>query len=212
MKWQQNIISGQNIYLKFAIFATGVVTGIEASLRQLIAQVFLLLLFFILEPPLYSLTFSALRRVLPFFAAYWVFATLFQQNFPNTVQFSIQLIYLLIITVAVLGRVSMNHVAAESYRLRKIAWVNSVFYYLFATWLYVQSFFRHYQLRQHNYASEPIVSLLEGVINAVSGETGIIRVQLREILASDSQEVHLFVPANVCGVLFLVLLIIVNGL
>lgn len=212
MKWIQNIISGQNFYLKLAIFATGVVTGIEASLRQLLAQVLLLLVFFAFEPVLYRLILSSLRRVLPFFAAYWLFATLLQQDFPITVQFSIQLIYLLLITVAVMGRVSMLRVAAESYNLRKLGWVNSAFYYLFATWLFVQSFFRQYQIRQREVSSEPVVSLLEAVIKSVSAETEAIRTQLREILASDDHEVHLFIPANVCGILFLALLIIVNGL
>lgn len=212
MKWIQNIISGQNFYLKLAIFATGVVTGIEASLRQLLAQVLLLLVFFAFEPVLYRLILSSLRRVLPFFAAYWLFATLLQQDFPITVQFSIQLIYLLLITVAVMGRVSMLRVAAESYNIRKLGWVNSAFYYLFATWLFVQSFFRQYQIRQREVSSEPVVSLLEAVIKSVSAETEAIRTQLREILASDDHEVHLFIPANVCGILFLALLIIVNGL
>ncbi len=212
MKWIQNIISGQNFYLKLAIFATGVVTGIEASLRQLLAQVLLLLVFFAFEPVLYRLILSSLRRVLPFFAAYWLFATLLQQDFPITVQFSIQLIYLLLITVAVMGRVSMLRVAAESYNVRKLGWVNSAFYYLFATWLFVQSFFRQYQIRQREVSSEPVVSLLEAVIKSVSAETEAIRTQLREILASDDHEVHLFIPANVCGILFLALLIIVNGL
>ncbi|PKN73657.1 MAG: hypothetical protein CVU50_02790 [Candidatus Cloacimonetes bacterium HGW-Cloacimonetes-3] len=211
MKWMKEAISGQNLYLKLAIFITGIATGFDSSLRQLLAQIALFMVFLLLEPKLYCRLLSAFRRILPFFAGYWVFATLFAQSFPASILFSVQIIYLLLVTVAVFGELKMNFVASDSQSLRRYSWINSLFFFSFATWLYVQSFFHHYRLCHAAYASEPLSRVIEEVVSAVSAETEAIRLQVRELLEYRKVDSHLLSSANVTGLLFLVLLTVVNG-
>jgi hypothetical protein len=212
MKWIKTAISGQNLYLKLAIFIIGVATGLDSSLRQLLSQIALFLVFLLLEPRLYCHMLSALRRILPFFAGYWLFATLFSQSYPVSIRFSIQIIYLVLVTVAVFGGVRMCSLAWDSRWIRRFAWVNAMFYYVFATWLYVRSFFHHYRLRQATYGSEPVSILIKEVFNAVVEETERIRARLQEIMAYQKEESHLPGLPNVIGVLFLASLVVVNGL
>ncbi len=212
MKWIKEAISGQNLYLKLALFIIGIATGLDSSLRQLLAQIALFLFFLLLEPKLYCRVISAYRRILPFFAGYWVFATLFAQSFPASILFSVQIIYLLLVTVAVFGDLKMSAIATDSQALRRRGWINAIFFYSFATWLYVQSFFHHYHIRHATYSSEPIALLIEEVFKSVSAETEAVRLQVRALLKPRQIDSHLLIPANVTGLLFLALLIVVNGI
>ncbi len=81
MKWLNHPLSGQHFYLKSAVFLTGLAIGLDSSLRQLLIQLVLILTILIFEPKLYLSLLNALKKLLPFFAGYWVFATLFGQEF-----------------------------------------------------------------------------------------------------------------------------------
>ncbi len=101
MKWLNHPLSGQHFYLKSAVFLTGLAIGLDSSLRQLLIQLVLILTILIFEPKLYLSLLNALKKLLPFFAGYWVFATLFGQEFLTTVFFSVQILYLIAVTVYV---------------------------------------------------------------------------------------------------------------
>ena len=85
MKWLNHPLSGQHFYLKSAVFLTGLAIGLDSSLRQLLIQLVLILTILIFEPKLYLSLLNALKKLLPFFAGYWVFATLFGQFADNNV-------------------------------------------------------------------------------------------------------------------------------
>jgi len=212
MKWLKEPISGQNLYLKLAIFLTGLVTGLESSLRQLVSQFALFLIFLLFEPVLYRSLLKALRRVLPFLAGYWVFVTIFSQDFPDSVFFSLQILYLLLISVYVFGGLKLGLVAMDSAGLRRIGFFNSVFFYLIATYLYLKSFFRNYATLNSERASQPLAELMTQVLNSVAGETETIRTQvhtgLSQTLSTDDKRS----TAHFCGVLFLSLLVLLHSL
>ncbi|MCK9309803.1 MAG: hypothetical protein M0P99_05995 [Candidatus Cloacimonetes bacterium] len=212
MKWLKTVITEQNLFIKLAIFITGIATGFECSLRQLIAQIALFLMFMLLEPGLYSHVLSALRRILPFLTGYWLFATIFAQSFPTSLKFSVQIIYLILVTVAVFGGVQMSSLASDSHYIRRNPWINALFFFSFSTWLYVKSFFHHYQQRQTNHGSEPIAKLVEEVFAAVTAETEDIRCQLREILAFRKESPSILNAPNITGIIFLALLVVLNNL
>ncbi|MDD2230404.1 MAG: hypothetical protein PHY48_13445 [Candidatus Cloacimonetes bacterium] len=212
MKWFKTVITEQNLFIKLAIFITGIATGLESSLRQLIAQIVLFLMFMLLEPRLYRYVLTALRRILPFLTGYWLFATIFAQSFPTSVKFSVHIIFLVLVTVAVFGGVQMSSLASDSHYIRRKPWINAVFFFSFSTWLYVQSFFHHYQHRQKSHTSEPIAKLVEEVFGAVSAETENIRSQLREILAFRKESSHILNAPNIIGIKFLALLVVLNNL
>lgn len=209
MKWLSSQISGQNLFLKMAIFITGLVIGLDSSLRQLISQSILFLLYLFLQPRLYLSLFSALKRIISFLAAYWVFATVFKQSFPDSVLFSVQLIYLLMVSVVVFAEVPPKTWAYDSRFIRKLSWINALFYYCFATALFVKSFFRQYQAAS---GVESLKPKLETVFSAVHNDSGIIGHKVRGILATDSREFGNEASADITGIVFLTLLVLVHGL
>jgi hypothetical protein len=71
MKFISYPISGQHLYLKLAVFLTGLAIGVDSSLRQLLIQLILILVILGFEPSLYRLFLNSLKRLLPFFAGYW---------------------------------------------------------------------------------------------------------------------------------------------
>ncbi len=212
MKWLTEPISGQNLYLKLAIFLTGLVTGLESSLRQLISQFALFLVFLLLEPVLYGFLLKALRRVLPFLAGYWIFVTIFSQDFPDSVFFSLQILYLLLISVYVFGGLKLDLVARNSAGLRRLGFFNSAFFYLIATYLYLKSFFRNYAAMNSERTSQPLAELMTNVLNSVAGETETIRNQVHTGLSRALSIDVKRSKANFCGLLFLSLLVLLHSL
>lgn len=212
MKWIRTAISGQNLYLKLAIFITGVVTGLDSSLRQLLAQSVLFLFYFILQVSLYKPLLKAFRKTLPFFSGYWLFATIFGQLFPETVRFSVQLIYLILVSVAVFADTPMSSLAYDSKGIRRYRYVSALFYYSFATQLYLQSFVAHFQASKPELQKDSGLSGLSHVFHSVNNDTERIGQQVRSILSSDNKPIVSRGMANELGIVFLTMLVLVHGL
>ena len=107
------LIYRQHLYLRLAIFSLGIATGFEASLRQLLTQIALSLFYITVEPQLFAKLGFALRKLLTFLAGYWLFALLFKVEFPQAVLFSLTIIYLILITVAVWGSLDKRMLLAQ---------------------------------------------------------------------------------------------------
>ncbi|CAO80410.1 hypothetical protein [Candidatus Cloacimonas acidaminovorans] len=212
MKWLNHPLSGQHFYLKSAVFLTGLAIGLDSSLRQLLIQLVLILAILIFEPKLYLSLLNALKKLLPFFAGYWVFATLFGQEFLTTVFFSVQILYLIAVTVYVLGNVKMEQIASQSRWLRKWKPVNSLFYYLFATVFFTRSFFAEYKkmklVKENNFS----LAQLSDVLANVSALSPQISNSVTNLLTFEGEEKNSNPQANYLGIFFLALLVIVHGL
>lgn len=212
MKWPQSIISGTNLYLKLAIFVTGLVTGLDSSARQLLAQIVLSIAYLLMEPGLLRLLVKALRRILPFLTGYWLFATIFSQSFPASVFFSLQVLYLLIITVVMFGNVHLSQIASDSLTLRKFRPLGYLFYYLAATSLYMKAFLSHYRQQQSLGANQLILSVVSSVLHNVSQGTPLIREQVRLLTDQQPHTPEIRPLANLCGIVFLAVLVIAHSL
>lgn len=212
MKWLAHSISDQHFYLKTAVFITGLAIGLDSSLRQLVIQLLLLLVILAIEPSLYLLFLRALKKLLPFFAAYWIFATLFAQDFLTTVFFSVQILYLIAVTVYVLGKVHLAKIAAESYGLRRWKLVNSLFYYLIATVYFIRAFFAEYKSLKLTKGSNLFLAQISEILNRVSLLSPQIHESVTELLNSKATENTVNLSANYMGILLLALMVIVHSL
>lgn len=212
MKWISEAISGQNLYLKLALFVTGIGTGLSSSIRIIGAKIALFLIYLILEPSLYCHLFKAIKKLIPFLAGYWLFSTLLNQDFPSSVRFTLQLIYFLLLMVSVFGGVSVEQALSDSSYIRKWAWINSGFVFCIATLMYTQSFFAQFAKLRARKDKQAIIEQIEAVVQTVSDETESIRSRIGNLLQSAVVRNKLFSEANVVGIVFLTLLVIVNGL
>jgi hypothetical protein len=212
MKLLYHPVSGQHFYLKSAVFLTGLVIGLDSSLRQLLIQLVLILIILVFEPKLYLSLLNALKKLLPFFAGYWVFATLFGQEFLTTVFFSVQILYLIAVTVYVLGNVKLEQISNQSRGIRKWKPVNSFFYYLFTTVFFTRLFFTEYKniklTKKNNLSLAQLFAVLENVYS-MSPQ---ISNSVTNLLNFEEDNVTSNRKANYLGVFFLALLIIVHGI
>ncbi len=211
MKLPKAIISGQNFYLKLAIFLTGLMTGLESSLRQLVSQLALILLLLLFEPILYLSLGLALKRILPFLAGYWVFAILFSQPFPASVFFSLQILYFLLISVYVFGNVQMQTMAADSATFRRFKPANAAFFFSLATYHYLKSFYRNYKAIKSE-QDKPILPLVSEVMQQVASETESIRSRVNSVLSVQTGETEHRSAANLTGWLALTCLVLIHSI
>ena len=204
-------ISGQHLYLKLAVFLTGLAIGLDSSLRQLLIQLILILVILGFEPSLYLLFLNSLKKLLPFFAGYWVFATLFAQDFLTTVLFSVQILYLIAVTVYVLGNVKLKDIAIESKSLRKWKLANSVFYYLFATMFFIKAFFAEYKNLKQVKGGNLFLAQIADVLKRVSSLSPQINKTVTDLLSFECEKDILNPYVNYLGIFFLAILVIVHG-
>ena len=137
---QPSVFWGQNLYLRLLIVLLALVGTLEASLRQVGAQIALFLAFLLAEPALLPKLLRGLRLSLPFFAAYWLLATLLGKPFPEMLAFSLKLVFFIIVTVYAFGSLNLDIVLRDTRTLRHTGWGNRLVRFALATALYLRAY------------------------------------------------------------------------
>lgn len=141
MKAASSIFTNQNLWLKLLILILALTLGFDAKIKQLLLLSALFLLYFLVDPPIYLKLFTALKRILTFMTAYWVFASLFGTAFPIMVHFSMQIFYFLLISVYCLGTVDTQHFMLDTRQIQHFGLIQKASYVLLATALFIRSYF-----------------------------------------------------------------------
>jgi len=118
----------------------------------------------------------------------------------------------MLLMVSVFGGVSMQQAISDSTYIRKWNWINTAFIFSIATLMYVKSFFDHFSALKGKQGNNAILEQIEAVFIAVSGETESIKDRIDTTLHTSVPTTTLVTQANVTGIVFLTLLVIVNGL
>lgn len=212
MKWIPAAISGQHLYLKLALFITGIGTGLSSSIRIISVKIVLFLLYLLMEPTLYSYLFNAFKRLVPFLIGYWLFSIIFSSDFLISIRFSLQLLYFLVLMVSVFGAVSMQRAISDSSQIRQWKWVDSLFAFSLATMLYIKSFSANFIRTRDTEGKQAFLEQIESVLTAVNNDTENIKLRLGSLMNAPGNKANWISQANVTGLFFLALLVIVNGL
>ncbi len=203
---KRGLIRNQHLYLKFAIFLFGIAGTLEVSLRQLALQSLLFILFLATEPRLYALVIFAFRKLLPFFAAYWLLATLFKIEFMVSVLFSGKILHLVFITVAAWGAVDKSALLGQSKLFRKTKIGKNVLSFTLATYLFLQEYIKSYKELPK---SEKLGLIVDRAILAgksVHDKSESIDQEVQELLVQEVPAGSGYWLANLTGLLFLCLL------
>jgi hypothetical protein len=209
---KSGLIRSQHVYLKLAIFVIGISSGFEVSQRQLAAQALLLCVYMFADTGLYGSFLFALRKLLTWFAAYWVFALIFGIEFPVSLMFTLKIIYLALITVAVWASVDRTRLWADLYPLVKYRPLRAFLSYSLATYLFLKEYLALYK-------SKTLPAEISGILDrAVSAGKEMhensyrIEDKVEDLLRKTPVQQPLCHAANLYGLLFLCLLGIVNSL
>ncbi len=156
----------QNTWLKLFIFLLVLPAAILALPRHLGLQIGLFLLYFLLQAPLYHKLLFALRKILPFFTAYWLFGTLFSLDFIELLIFSLRLLLLVFGTVYFFGSLSFTALLGDTRRLRTLPWAQNAFHFIVATMLFIHNYsrlFKEHKIEGKASVSE-IIAMLAGIM------------------------------------------------
>lgn len=214
MSRARSLIADQHLYLKLLIMLMALAGNLDASLRQIVMQVALFLLFFLLDISFYSSLLSALRKVLPFFAGYWLFAALLDTPFPQMVLFSLKLLLFVQVSVYVFARQDIRYVLEDTVRLRRHGWGNTLVYYTLATALFIRAYSRYFA-RHRLQAGSSIGQVLDVVAGGARQSLGAAKVIDRQISAGfkatqmpDSSRAG----SGLIGLCLLTLMVVINSI
>lgn len=208
-----SLLSGQNLWLRLLILVLAFVGAVDATLRQVLAMTVLFLLFLLLDLSAFGQIWKALRISLPFFAAYWVFATLFATSFTTALLFTLKLLLFIVVTVYVFGNLSLRRVLQDTQRLRRYRWGEQLLRFILATGLFIRAYakyFKRVQIKTDN----SIGAILDKMIAAgrqVAESSDVIEAQLNKTMQAQD-EVAPGSSANIVSLCLLTCLILVLAL
>lgn len=207
-----SVIKHQHLFLKLAIFAIGISTGFEASLRQIVSQSLLICLYMLLEVSLYRKLSFALRKMLPFFAAYWIFATLFSLEFTDTLLYCIQIVYFILIMIASMGSFDSQRALYQCTWCLNSKVFSTLIYFALSTSYFLREYFRLYRSLPPN---DNFSKILEKAIETghnVYKTMPQIEQKVQGILSSPRMEPISHPFANLIGLCFLCCLGLVHSI
>ena len=214
MKESTGILAEQSTWLKLIILIVSFTLGLDASFRQLLWLLGLFLLFFLLDLSVFKKLLVALRRILPFLAGYWVFATLFSVGFPAMLLFSLQILYFLVITVYCVGTIDLMHFIRDTRALQRYQFARRLMHLILATSLFIQKYFLLLGERQLSGSEN-----LQGVLGSFAGivqETYSHALEVEHKIKSSleiKEGKHVFMSfANLLAFIFLAAVVLVGSI
>ncbi|MDZ4120961.1 MAG: hypothetical protein U1C33_00975 [Candidatus Cloacimonadaceae bacterium] len=142
MSTADSIFARQNHWLKLLIFFLTLLGGMFALPRHLIYQTLLFALYFVLQSQLFGNILFAMRKLLPFFAAYWLFATILGVELIEMSEFSIRIVYMAFGTVYFFATLNISSLLAETFAIRQTRLGHKAFRFLIATMLFIRGYQR----------------------------------------------------------------------
>ncbi|PKN80274.1 MAG: hypothetical protein CVU48_02720 [Candidatus Cloacimonetes bacterium HGW-Cloacimonetes-1] len=204
----------QNCWLKALVFALAIAGGCFASIRHLTYQTITFLVYFLYDTRIYGRLGFAMRKLLPFFAGYWLFATLWKIEFMDMLSFSLRLIFLVLISVYIFGTFEIEQLMQDSIGLRRIRVVQRIFYYALAIWLFIQSYFQIYAASDLS-ESKSMHNVMNKVLHALGTNyenSPRIDAEVSAILESSYEARQTITYPNLIAVVFLAILSIIYAL
>ncbi|HOH47168.1 MAG TPA: hypothetical protein PLX59_04955 [Candidatus Cloacimonadota bacterium] len=213
MKLSTGILSEQNLWLKLLIFSVACVLGFDAKIRQLLLLVALFLVYYLCEPAVFSKLLMAMRRIMPFVTAYWLFATLFGTEFPEMLQFSLQIIYFLVISIYCLGTTDTRHFMLDTRKMQRYRWFNQVTYVVLATALFIRSYFELLQQHKLNQAASlsSVFTYFAEVIKQNYASAKQVETEVESSIREKLVQRDFFVGQNLVAFGFLTALVLVGS-
>ena len=214
MKLFTGVLSEQNLWLKLLIFAVACVLGFDAKIRQLLLLVALFLIYYLCEPAVFSKLLLALRRIMPFVTAYWLFATLFKTEFPEMLYFSLQIIYFLVISIYCLGTTDIRHFMLDTRKMQRYRWFSQVTYVVLATALFIRTYFELLQQHKLNRATSlsAVFSYFADVIRQNYASAKQVETEVELSIKGELIKRDFFVAQNLLAFGFLTALVLVGSI
>ncbi|HOD17451.1 MAG TPA: hypothetical protein PLF50_05215 [Candidatus Cloacimonadota bacterium] len=208
-----NLFVKQNFWLKLAVLITGSVCAVIVPLQKLLILLIICITYLMLSYRIMPFVLKSLRLLLPFFAAYALFALLFSVPYPAMIIFLLRLIILSLLVVYFTASLSVDRLLGDLQPLLKSKYFNSAAFFCLSTILYVKQFTHYYQSRKSPSADsqETPKGLIPAILEAISEnwkDREQIQKETEELLTKQYISPSFLNKSNIWGCLFLTLLIL----
>ncbi len=203
-------LTDQHLYLRLLILLMALVGNLGSSLRQLLLQSGLFLLFSLLDVHSFGRLIKALRLILVFLAAYWLFATLLGTQFPVMLLFSVRLVFFAQVSVYAFSHLSLPRTLHDCSALLRYHWGRGLITYLAATVLFIQGFHRYWS-QSGNSGDTTLSDRFMNVSKACLADGDTIATRLDEAMANPSVYQDAKPASNLIGLALLTLMVLVGA-
>lgn len=210
---KSGILSEQNLWLKLIILVIAFVLGIDATLRQQLLLIGLFTIYYLLEYPIFGKVLLALRRLLPFLATYWLFATLFGTDFPEMVFFSLQVLFFLFVSVYCLGTTDLKHFMLDTGRMQNLNFFHQFTYVILATGLFIRGYFELLQQNKVEAGSSigSVVGHFTQIMKENFARAKAVEAEVEMNIRDESGHHNFFVYQNLIAIVFLTLIVVIGS-
>ena len=203
-------LTDQHLYLRLLILLMALVGNLGSSLRQLLLQVGLFCFFSLLDVHSLARLFKALRIILVFLSAYWLFATLIGTQFPDMLIFSIRLVFFAQVSVYTFSHLSLPRTLHDCSALLRYHWGRGLITYLAATVLFIQGFQRYWS-QSGTPGSSTLSDRFLNVSKACMADGDAIAVRLDEAMADPALYRDAKPASSLIGLALLTLMVLVGA-
>lgn len=208
MKPRSTPFTDQHLFLRLLIMLMALAGNLGASFRQLALQILLFLLFFLFDLPAFRRLLRALRVIMMFLAAYWLFATLLGTDFPLMILFSLKLIFFAQISVYTFSHLSIPRVLHDCQWLLHKKWGVSLVFYLAATIMFIQSLHQHFAMDKTGNLSQRFLKASK----ATQQEGSQIQIRLDSAMSDPASWADALPASSLTGLVLLSLMAILGAI
>ena len=175
------------------------------------------IIYFVVSPPIFKYLIKGIRFLLPMFAAYSVFATMFGIPFLEILIFLVRILFLSFFVIYFAVSLYLYRFMEDSQFLKSSSFTNGILIYLIATFIYLRKFVSYYNSvpKDENYKSRYISVLVAKLINAISDNwknKNNIQYETEHLVSRFYLRPVFITKGNILGCIYLTILILTLSL
>lgn len=214
---QHNIFVRQNILIKLAIMLIASTSAIVSTQKVLIYLLLSCIIYFLVSPVIYKFILKGIRFLLPFFAAYSLFATVFGIDFVDMLVFILRITILSAFVVFFSVSLYLYRFLEDTQFLKQNLITTVLLTYAIATLLFLRSFVSYYKSIHQNESFklsnlQVLVSRLINAINENWQKRDIIQIETDRLLDLDCIHPVFITRSNILGSIYITWLVLILSL
>jgi|GEM_PF-6454745 len=195
----------QNLWLKLGTFILCSGAAMLAILPHLLMQIVLFCLYFTMDYTIYLPLIKGLRKLLSWFAGYWLLGTILGMDFVQMLTFTVRILVFLCCSVYLFGRIKLEIFFGDLRRLRKYSWFQKIVSLLIATMLFGKEFTDQFGLLrdQNRGGNRGIINVVSEVISTCINRASQIEHRTSQLTDIEPLRLERISYANLMGIVFL---------
>ncbi len=175
----QSIFVKQNYWLKLFILLLGSVMCVAAPVKALVLMTGLNLLYLIVSPSIFISIWIGIKKFIPFFAGYSLFAMLMGMEYIGILYFQLRILNLILLMVYFAAGLNLKRLMEDMQHLKSSGWFSTALFFILAISVFIKEFRAYYlkhktkpdNMLSDNRVAPPakgVAGLLPGFVDAIA--------------------------------------------